>query len=69
MCNDRNHILFLILTDNVYLNLDYSDPEAAVIGTFIHAFAWIFLRAAPFAFIGTIAEIVLTRENRHGCAG
>lgn len=54
----------LALTDNLYLSWDYSDPEIAVMGTFIHAFAWIFFRVAPFALIGTVIGIVLTRKKR-----
>lgn len=55
---------FFALTDNVYLNWDYADPETAVMGTFIHAFAWIFFRVVPFAFIGSIVGIVLTCKKR-----
>lgn len=56
--------IVLVLTDTAYLGWDYSDPETAVMGTFIHAFAWIFFRTAPFALIGTIVGIVLTRKTR-----
>lgn len=59
-------IIFIVLalTDNAYLNWDYSNPETAVMGTIIHAFAWIFFRVAPFALIGMIVGIVMTRKKR-----
>lgn len=50
--------------DPVSLGWDYSDPEAAVAGTLIQGFSWIFFRVAPFALIGTIVGIVLTRKKR-----
>ena len=56
--------IVLALTDNAYLKMDYSDPETAVVGTFIHGFAWAFFRIAPFVLIGTIAGIILTRKKR-----
>ena len=59
-------IIFIILAliDNVWLKWDYSDPETTVMGTMIHAFAWAFFRVAPFALIGTVIGIVLTRKKR-----
>ena len=53
----------LALTDPAYLNWDFSDPETAVAGTLLHAFAWIFFRAAPFLLIATVTGIVLTRKK------
>ncbi len=55
-------ILFavLALTDNFYLYWDFSDPETAVAGTIIHGLAWVFVRIAPFALIGTIVGIIMT---------
>ncbi len=52
------------LTDNAYLDWNYGDPETAVMGTIIHACAWTFFRAAPFALIGTVVGAVLTRKGR-----
>ncbi|MCR4893281.1 MAG: helix-turn-helix domain-containing protein [Eubacteriales bacterium] len=46
-----------------YLNWDYSDPERAVAGTLMHAFEFIFVRIAPFAFIGAAAGAVMTRKR------
>ena len=56
--------IVLALTDNMYLNWDLSDPETAVVGTFFHGFAWIFIRVAPFLLVGTIIGAVLTRKER-----
>ena len=46
-----------------YLNWDYSDPEKAVAGTFLHAFEFVFVRIAPFLMVGTIVGAVLTRRR------
>ena len=54
----------LALTDNSYLGWDYGNPETAVMGTLVHAFAWGFFRVAPFALIGAVVGIVLTRKKR-----
>ncbi len=54
----------LALTDNAYLTWDLTDPETAVVATLIHAFAWIFFKAAPLVLIGTVVGIVLTRKKR-----
>ena len=54
----------LALTDNAYLSWNYSDPETSVMGTLIHAFAWVFFRAFPFALIGTVTGIILTRKRK-----
>ena len=46
-----------------YLYWDYSDPEAAVAGTLLHAFEWLFVRAAPFILIAALAGIILTGKR------
>ncbi len=48
---------------DAYLEWNFSDPETAVVGTAIHAFVWIFVRIAPFVFIGTIVGAVMTRKQ------
>ena len=53
----------LILTGNSYMDLGNTDPEHLVIGTFLHAFVWVFVRLAPFALIGTVIGAVLTRRR------
>lgn len=46
-----------------YLYWDYSDPEAAVAGTLLHAFEWLFVRAAPLILIAALAGIILTGKR------
>ena len=46
-----------------YLYWDYSDPERAVMGTLLHAFEWVFVRIAPFVFIGSVVGAVMTRKR------
>ena len=57
-------LLFIsILTlDNSYMEWNYNDPELAVLGVVIHAFIWIFVRIAPFALIGSVVGMCLTRK-------
>ena len=50
--------------DNFYMEMDYNDPESAVLGVGVHAFAWVFTRIAPFAVIGSVVGICLTRKNK-----
>lgn len=53
----------IIALDSPYLGWDYSDPETAIAGTAFHAFEWLFVRAAPFAFIAAVAGAFLTRNK------
>lgn len=53
----------LIVLNSPYLGWDYSDPETAVVGVVFHAFEWLFVRIAPFAFLGAIVGICLTRKK------
>ena len=55
--------LVLFLMDSPYLKWDYSNPEWAVVGVAAHTFEWIFVRVAPFAFLGSFAGIILTRKK------
>lgn len=55
--------LALVLLDSPYLHWNYGDPETAVVGVALHAFEWIFVRVAPFAFIGALAGIFFTRKK------
>ena len=57
-------ITILIKSNSAYLNWDYSDPETAVIGVGLHAFEWVFARAAPIFLIGSIVGIILTRNRK-----
>ncbi|MCM1500607.1 MAG: helix-turn-helix domain-containing protein [Clostridium sp.] len=53
----------LIVLNSFYLGWDYSDPETAVAGVVLHAFEWLFVRIAPFALLGAIVGICLTRKK------
>ncbi len=53
----------LIVLNSPYLGWDYSQPETAVIGVVVHAFEWLFVRIAPFALIGAIVGVCLTRKK------
>lgn len=53
----------LIALNSPYLSWDYSHPETAVIGVVYQAFEWLFVRIAPFAVIGAIVGICLTRKK------
>ena len=60
-------LIFLVIwkAGSPYLSWNYSDPETAVAGTFLHAFEFVFVRIAPFALIGTVVGAVMTRgRNR-----
>ena len=54
----------LIIINSPYLGWDYSNPETAVVGTFFHAFEWLFARLAPIVLIGAIAGAFLTRKKQ-----
>ena len=53
----------LIALNSPYLGWDYSHPETAVAGVVYHAFEWLFVRIAPFALIGAIIGVCLTRKK------
>ncbi|MDE7282664.1 MAG: helix-turn-helix domain-containing protein [Lachnospiraceae bacterium] len=55
--------IVLIVLNSPYLGWDYSKPETAVIGVVIHSFEWLFVRIAPFALIGAIVGVCLTRKK------
>ena len=54
----------LIAKESSYLQWNFHDPETAVVGTFFHAFEWLFVRLAPIAFIGAIVGMILTRPRK-----
>lgn len=53
----------LVAFQSSYLEWDYTSPETAVIGVGIHSLEWLFVRIAPFAFIGGIVGAVVTRKR------
>ena len=54
----------IAVLDNSYMEWNYKDPELALLGVNIHAFVWVFMRIAPFALIGLIVGICLTRKKK-----
>ncbi len=52
----------LIAFHSSYLGWDYTSPETAVIGVGLHSLEWLFVRVAPFVFIGGIVGAVVTRK-------
>ena len=47
-----------------YLDWDFSDPETAVAGTFLHGFEFVFVRLAPVVFVGAMVGAFATRRKR-----
>lgn len=56
--------VILVALESSYLGWDYSDPEIAVIGVGFHVFEWLYVRIAPFAFIGVLIGAVLTHRKK-----
>ena len=42
----------------------FNNPELAIVGTLLHGFEFLFVRLAPFVFIGSVIGIVLTYRKR-----
>ena len=55
--------LVLLALNSPYLGWDYRDPETAVAGTVLHAVDWLFVRAAPFLFLGGVVGAILTKKK------
>ena len=47
-----------------YLTWDFNDQELAIVGTFLHGFEFLFVRLAPFLFMGLVIGIALTYKKR-----
>lgn len=47
-----------------YLTWDFNNPELAVAGAFLHGFEFLFVRLAPFVFIGSVIGIIVTYKKR-----
>jgi len=58
-------VVFIVIgiAGSPYLSWDYSNPEIAVAGTVLHAFEFVFVRIAPFVFIGAVIGAVITRRR------
>lgn len=46
-----------------YLNWDFNNPELAIAGTILHGIEFLFVRIAPFIFIGSIIGIIFTYKS------
>ena len=53
----------LLFWASPYLDWDFSDPEMAVAGTFLHGFEFVFVRLAPLVFIGAMVGAFTTRKR------
>ncbi len=47
-----------------YLTWNFNNPELVVAGTFLHGFEFLFVRLAPFVFIGSVIGIIVTYKKR-----
>ena len=56
-------IAFAVMSSE-YLTWDFNNPELAIAGTLLHGFEFLFVRLAPFVFIGSVIGIVLTYRKR-----
>lgn len=54
----------LMVMGSEYLNWDFHNPELAIAGTLLHGFEFLFVRMAPFIFVGAVIGIVLTYRRR-----
>mgnify|MGYP000076753732 FL=1 len=54
---------FFIAFPSPYLHWDFNDPETAVVGTFYHAFEFLFVRVAPFALVGAIIGCIVVKKK------
>ncbi len=55
--------VLLIALPIPYENMDFSNPQYAIVGTSLHAFEWLFFRIAPFVFICSIIGVLFTRRT------
>lgn len=55
-------IAFVIINSE-YLTWDFNNPELAIAGTLLHGFEFLFIRLAPFLFVGSVIGIALTYKN------
>ena len=59
-------VVFIALAtmNSEYLTWDFNNPELAIVCTLLHGFEFLFIRSAPFVFIGSVISIVLTYRKR-----
>ena len=56
--------LALAMMHSEYLTWNFNNPELAMAGTLLHGFEFLFVRIAPFVFIGSIIGIAFTYKRR-----
>ena len=56
-------IAFAVMNSE-YLNWDFNNTELAIAGTLLHGFEFLFVRLAPFVFIGSVIGIIFTYKKR-----
>lgn len=54
----------LAAMNSEYLVWDLQNPELAIAGTLLHGFEFLFVRSAPFVFIGCAIGLVYTYRKR-----
>ncbi len=59
-------VVFIAFTvmNSEYLTWNFNNPELAIAGTLLHGVEFLFVRLAPFVFIGSVIGIVLTYRMR-----
>lgn len=59
-------VIFIALAamGSEYLTWDFNNPELAIVGTLLHGFEFLFVRVAPFLFMGSVIGIALTYKER-----
>lgn len=57
-------LIALVTMNSEYLTWDFNNPELVIVGTLLHSFEFLFVRLAPFVFIGSVFGIILTFIKR-----
>lgn len=57
-------LLLLFFLKSPYLGWNFSDPEAAVMGTLFHGFEYLFVRVSPVLLAGAVVGTFLTRKRQ-----
>ena len=64
LCTIITVIFIAFVTMNSeYLTWNFNNPELAIVGTLLHGFEFLFVRIAPFVFVGSIIGIALTYKR------
>lgn len=53
----------LVALNSSYMGWDYTTPKTVVMGVGIHSFEWLFVRIAPFVFVGGSVGAFITRKK------